>query len=270
VKKTLLFLLLIIAVKSYSQHTVSCNDLKNGIYYYYTKNSPSHYILYRTENFQKEVDLTTGDTSLWKIAWQSDCKYSLQFVSSSLKRDPEFVKLLKNHKLVYTVTAVTDDYYAFRGYVDKESNPPIIADTIWLREKANISNSVLFKQLANDNETRRLKDTSRYAILYLYRPGKITNSLANYFVYFDEEIMCIAQNNSGYVFKVFKEGKFEVKSRLFKDESSVKLDIRFGNKYYVKSMIHWGISTRLYNFKLEMATVALQEGQTEFENIKNR
>jgi hypothetical protein len=79
--------------------------------------------------------------------------------------------------------------------------------------------------------------------------------------------MCVAKNRSGYIFKILKEGKITFKSKLLKDESAVTVDIKFGKKYYIKSMIHWTISSRLYNFKLEMAAVAPEKGADEFDKV---
>ena len=91
--------------------------------------------------------------------------------------------------------------------------------------------------------------------------------MGNYIVYFDDNLMCVAKNNSGYIFKILKEGVFEVKSKLLKDEAAVKVDVKFGKTYYVKSSIKWGITSRLYNFKLEMTNVPPAVGITEFEEV---
>ena len=111
-------------------------------------------------------------------------------------------------------------------------------------------------------------DTSRYAIVYLYRPGKLTLSLSGFPVYCNDTLFWIARNRTGCLVKILKEGEMEWKSKLFKDESSVKVNIQFGHVYYIKSMIHWGISSRLYNFKLEMADVSPDIGRPEFEAVK--
>ncbi len=259
-----------ISVSAHCQTGVSCTDLKNGIFYYYQKNAPDHYLIYRTADFQKEVNLRTGDTTLWKIEWRDKCRYALIFESSSNQKIIENAKVLKKHKLVYTISALTDDYYCYTGSVDAPSNPQIWNDTIWLKEKTIVPNSELFQPIAGENELTHLKDTSKYALLYLYRPGKITNGFGNYFVYFDNVLMCVARNSSGYIFKILKEGNFQLASRLYKDESQVDVDIRFGKTYYIKSMIHWGISSRLYNFKLEMAAVTPEQGRLEFDKIRNK
>lgn len=111
-------------------------------------------------------------------------------------------------------------------------------------------------------------DTSRYAIVYLYRPRKLTLSLSGFPVYCNDTLFWIARNRTGCLVKILKEGEMEWKSKLFKDESSVKVNIQFGHVYYIKSMIHWGISSRLYNFKLEMADVSPDIGRPEFEAVK--
>ena len=91
--------------------------------------------------------------------------------------------------------------------------------------------------------------------------------MGNYIVYFNDAIMCAAKNNTGYLFKIFKEGQFVIKSKLLKDKVEVKLDIKFGKSYYVKSMIDWGITSRLYNFKLEMVNMPAAYAIPEFDEV---
>jgi hypothetical protein len=140
---------------------------------------------------------------------------------------------------------------------------------MWLTEKTTIVNNTLYKQIPDAAVLKKqhFSDTSNYAVVYVYRPGKITNSLGNYLIYLDDNLICDAKNKTGFIFKIFKEGQFTLSSKLYKDESGVKLDVKFGKAYYVKSMIHWGISSRLYNFKLEMAVVDPISGTEEFEKV---
>lgn len=266
----ILVISILTSVNSFCQTTPGCKDFRQGIFYTYQKNSTNKLVIYRSGNVQKEVNPNNGDSALWKIDWLDDCHYTLKLTSSSIQWKPDVVKVLNEHKFVYSILKTNNDYYTFKGAVDKSSNPVIIEDTIWLTEKIHPSNAEFFKQLRTENEARKLKDSSKYALLYIYRPGKLTNSMGNYFVYFNNIPLCVASNSSGYIFKILKEGRFQVSSRLFKDESAIDIDIKFGQVYYVKSMIHWGISSRLYNFKLETAKVEQQQGEIEFAGIKNK
>lgn len=269
-KFVLSFFLLSLVHVVLAQNPISCKDLKTGVFYFYMKNSPDKFVVYRSESTQKEVSLLNGDSTIWDIQWLDDCSYSLKFKSTSQKWSPEVRKLTAEHKFVYSIKKMTTDYYTYQGTLDKASNLKLQDDTIWLSEKIGYTNTELFKRLRNENEVRKMKDTSRYAILYVYRPGKLTNSAGNYLVFFDNTPLCVASNSSGFIFKIFKEGKFPISSRLFKDDSTIDVDIKFGQVYYIKSMIHWGISSRLYNFKLETAKVSREQGEKEFEEIQNR
>lgn len=261
-----LFLPFIISAQA---KTPTCADLKDGIFHYYPKNSSDHDLNIREGEFLHETNSKSGDTILWQVKWIDECIYSLKYISGNRSMPEENLKFIKKHKLVYEIGRITKEYYLFKGYVDKVSDIPIQTDTMWLTEKANRVSNELFKPVANSYLLKKAKfsDTSNYAVLYLYRPKKLTNSLGNYFVYFDDNLMCVAKNNSGFIFKILKEGVFEVRSKLFKDESAVKLDVKFGKTYYVKSSIKLGITSRLYNFKLEMANVPPAEGIPEFEEV---
>jgi hypothetical protein len=249
--------------------SLTCSDLKNGIFHFYPKNSMESYLDVRDGNILRESVVSTGDTTLWEIKWLNDCTYSLKYLSGNYKMNEDALSFLKKHRLVYEIATITNDYYLFKGYVDKPSDIPIQTDTMWLAEKIVTGSNELFKPVANSAVLKKnhFSDSSGYAVLYLYRPGKLTNSLGNYIVYFDNNLLCVARNKSGYIFKILKEGKFKAESRLYKDKSSVDLDVKFGHVYYIKSMIHWGIYSRLYNFKLDMAIVDTATGKAEFEDV---
>lgn len=252
-----------------SQPPQTCMDIKTGIFYYYPKTTNDYYIEQRDENYLNEKNGATGDSTIWQLEWKGDCEYTLKYVSGNTKMPDAMLKFYGKHKLVCDIKKVTGDYYIFTSYADKNTNQPLLTDTIWYNQKVTIPNNRLLERVNSPTDLKKehFSDTSQYAVLYIYRPGKFTNSLGSYLVYFDESIMCLAKNKNGYIFKVLKEGTHEIKSRLFKDESSVKLDVKFGNIYYVKSMIHWTISKRLYNFKLDMQVMKPADGQTEFTEV---
>ncbi len=249
--------------------TPTCTYLKDGIFHFYPKNSSDHDLNIREGELLHETNSKSGDSILWQIKWVDECIYTLKYISGNRPLSGENLKFVKKHKFVYEIGRITNEYYLFKGYVDKVSDIAIQTDTMWLIEKVNRVSNELFKPVANSSLLKKAKfsDTSNYAVLYLYRPKKLSNSLGNYLVYFDDNLMCVAKNNSGYIFKILKEGAFEVKSKLLKDESAVTVNVKFGNTYYVKSTIKWGITSRLYNFKLGMANVPSAEAIPEFEEV---
>ena len=266
-KKFVFIFVLFPFISKAQNNKLTCAEIKKGVFHFYPKNLSNHFLIIREDDIAHEIDLATGDTSVWEIKWTDDCVYSTKFISGSQKKDDNTLSFLKRHKFVFDVLNITDDYYVFKGYTDKISDLPIMSDTIWFNEKATVVNHELFKQVPNSVGKPVINDTSKYALLYVYRPGKITNSLGNYIIYFDDNVMCAAKNNTGYLFKIFKEGNFGIKSKLYKDESSVNVNIKFGKIYYAKSMIHWGLY-KLYNFKLEMENVDAATGESDIEKVK--
>lgn len=255
---------------SYSQ-SLNCKDLKNGIFYSYPKNTDSKFLYERTGDYQKETDFKTGDTTLWKVKWKNDCTYTLEYVSGNNKENEEAFELLKRkkHKVIFEIKNITGDYYTYSTYLDKTSNLPLGLDTIWLHEKINPVSSRLFEPVTNQRDLRKphFSDTAKYALVYVYRPGKFTNSLAPFPLYFDNNVMCIMKNNSGYIFKILKEGTFEIGSKLMDNSSVTKLEVMFGKRYYVKSMIHWNLHTTR-NFDLEMKIMPNDTGAEEFDKVE--
>ena len=271
-KLTAILIGIIQPYNSYCQsQSLNCENLKNGIFYSYPKNTDSKYLFERAGDYQKETDLKTGDTTLWKIRWKNDCTFSIEYVSGNNKANEEASTFLKKkkHKVVFEIKNITDDYYTYATYLDKTSNLPLELDTIWLHEKINPVRNLLFEAVTNGRDLQKshFSDTAKYALLYVYRPGKFTNSLAGFPLYFDNNVMCIMKNKSGYIFKILKEGTFEIGSKLMDNSSVTKLEVTFGKRYYVKSMIHWGLhATR--NFNLEMKIMPNDSGEEEFDEVE--
>jgi len=269
ISKILLLCFCVVAQLANAQNKpMTCADLKSGFYHSYPALTNEHYLYIRDSLYQTEIETVKGDTTLWKISWLDECSYSLKFVSG--KRDKAMLEFLKNHVVVVKVNKVTENYFTFSGYLDKISENMVLADTMWLTEKKNLVSNAAFQVIKTDfvPSKKQFNDTSKYALVFVYRPGKVTNSLGNYLIYFNNYAICVAKNNSGYIYKVYKEGPLEIKSMLYKDESAVNLNIKFGQKYYVKSMIHWTITSRLNNFKLEIKQMDAAEGSSEFEAVR--
>ncbi len=70
---------------------------------------------------------------------------------------------MKEHSLVYRITATAKDYYTFEGFIDKVNTITIIKDTFWLHPLANHINKPLFTQLPNEAilKRQRFSDTSQ-------------------------------------------------------------------------------------------------------------
>lgn len=260
-----------VAIPSFAQQTtLTCKDIKNGAFYIYPKNSASQYLDERDGDLLKETDLVTGDTALWKVKWNNDCEYKLTYISGSTKWNDEQKKFLKKHDLAFKIITVTNDYYTYTGHVDISSNPVINADTMWYHEKVNFTSNELFKQTTTAALKKQpFSDTADYALLYVYRPGKVTLSLSNFLIYFDDNLLCVGDNNTGYVFKILKEGNYKIMSRFAKDKAATDISIKFGHSYYVRSVMQWTIH-KFTNYKLKMELVKEDIGKLEFEDLKHK
>jgi hypothetical protein len=244
---------------------LTCKDIQNGIFYNYPKNSSAQYIDERNGDIAKESDLLTGDSSLWKITWPNQCTYILSYLGGNIKMTDEMKKFVKEHKLAFKIGTITDEYYTFTGYIDKPTNPVLLTDTMWMHEKLNVTSNELFVPIKNNYTLKKnhFSDTSKYAVLYVYRPGAPGNWLTNYLLYFDDNILCVAKNNSAYIFKILKEGNFKILSRLNKDVISTPVNIKFGQKYYLRTIPNWGFF-KFKNYKLETTVVDQDRGEKEF------
>ncbi len=258
------------AITSYSQKkSAECKSLHEGIFYNYPKNTDSKLLFERFGKYQKETNLKTGDTTVWEIKWKNDCVGSLEYINGNNAENGEFAATLKQKKakVLFKINTITNDYYTYTIYLNSVSNLPMGTDTMWMSEKINLTNNKVIEPVTKEKDLRkpRFNDTS-YALLYIYRPGKFTNSLANYPVYLDNNVIGIMKNKSGYIYKILEEGTYELGSKLMDNTSSTRLEVKKGQKYYIKSMIHWGIHTTR-NFNLEMRVMPEETGEKEFDQV---
>jgi hypothetical protein len=259
----------LLTIASFGQdQSTPCLGMHQGIFYYYPKNTSDQYSLRLDASYEHQTDLTSGDTALYHIKWQG-CSFSEKYVASNITLTREQLKVLRHNTFVYKITGTTNDYAMFTVYMDGSRALLLTEDTLWDHPRSHPTNSKLFTPL-NKSLLRQthFKDTSGYAILYLYRPEKVTHLLNVYPVAINNIVMCIAQNNSGYIFKILKEGRFVIKAGLFNDPYYMTLSIRFGHSYYLKTQVHPGGTKD--TTRAILAVVDPKMGREEFEKVKVR
>jgi hypothetical protein len=266
---SLLTLLILCFTAPCQDKAPDCALFKTGVYYSYPKNTLERYSCIRRGRNEIEKNLDTGDSTVWEVVWSGNCTYTMRYVRGNEQLKPKMEKFLEQHQMAFKVETITPDYYVYSAYVDEVSKKPVAMDTMWFHEKTDLVRNDRYWFVPNEAwlKKRHFKDTSQYAVLYLYRPGKLTNSLTPVPVYCNDTLVWSAKNKSGCIIMIKAEGSIELKSKLYKDSSAVRLDIKFGKRYYAKSMVHWGMYKRMYNFKLEMAAMKPEEGQPEFEEV---
>lgn len=256
------------------KETVNCEALKTGIFYSYPKNSMEQYVIKRIGDFQYETNPGNRDSIVYKIQWLHNCKYTLQFISCSAKLPADETAFWEKHKLAYEITDVGKDYYTFKGYIDKSSNVAIQSDTIWLKEKEHVVSNELIQLIQSEKVLKKahFSDTSKYAVLYVYRLNRFAGSKVDMPVYFDDNIICISKNNSAFIFKIFKEGNFNLSAvsandvLVKKKPAVLPLNIKFGQKYYVNSSAKFVVNV-LNDYNPELKIVDAEKGDEEFLNI---
>ena len=269
--KNLLLLILVSPLLSLCQErNQDCSPLKELTFYAYPRNTTDQYKIIRSGNKQVEYNLKTGDSTEYKIKWEKDCQYNLTYISSSEKKSPAQKEMLAKYKLAYEILSVSGSYYVYNIYLDKVipnniENRQMATDTAWLKPIPNPINQELF-QVATENPAvlkSNFKDTSKYAIVYMYRPYRLVVSQNEYFVYFGDDFIFWATNKSKKAFKILKEGQVKIHAKSGKVESSVVVDIKFGKKYFIECRIYHKIPYAAPEIRLEEQT----DGQIGFDSM---
>jgi hypothetical protein len=261
--------LLFYLLKTFFSFGQSCGDFKEGIFYAYQKNSSSQYLIERHGDIEKETDLKTQGSTLWEISWKSDCTYILKYLSGKITDDQ--AKFLKKNKLAFLIQTIGKDYYTYSAYVDKTSGILLVSDTMWTHPKYNYSGSLRYALVNPNPDSLHISDTSKYALVFIYRPWKIDDCLINFAVSFDGDLVCGLKNSSVYTFAFFKEGPLIVSSKTIgeKRHSDLQLNLKFGNKYFVKATPHF-VASLVSTWAPGLDSVVTATAQPEIDNILKR
>ncbi len=103
-----------------------------------------------------------------------------------------------------------------------------------------------------------------YAILYVYRPPGLGALIGYDIELYDNIVLCRAKNNSFYEIKLRKEGKMKLTGTT-ESTSSVTIDVKFGEEYYLKCTMHMGVVVG----EPDLRIVPNWQGSIEYEQLKN-
>lgn len=249
---------------------ISCENFSTGFFHYYPKNTTNYYTIIRTNKSELYIDNETKDTSKWEISWIDKCSYKLKYDKTNKGDTKKTRTFFKKHDIIQIIRGMTDEYYVLDSYIDKAEGKSINSDTIWLSKKIKPNNHILFEEVSDDPSVlnNTLTDTCRYALLHIYRPNHITLSLSYLPIYLNYMQACKANNNTGYIFKIFSPGPLEITSKQYNDTANTILDIKLGKIYYVKTSMNWAITKKLTNYRLKVENMDIAIGKEEFEKVR--
>jgi hypothetical protein len=262
-----LFFCLFFAPLLNSAQTLSCSDMKNGVFVYFSYADGSSSTYTRNGEVQKEFNPATHTTVIWDVEWVSDCAYYLKYNSGMEDKPKETQNMLKKHKFLLQILSITNDYYIFQSTLDKASNPVILHDTLWIKQRSDTKRKVTtnsrFDSLLAVRKAIYDSVVSKSAFLYVFRPGKFAMSAESYTLYLNDEPICEMANKAAYVVRLSKEGQTTFLAKVGKQETSITFDIKSGNKYFLRCELPWSLAP-----KPRLTQVNKEEAQPYFDNIK--
>ncbi|HUB61362.1 MAG TPA: hypothetical protein VL978_11700 [Puia sp.] len=257
---------LILPPAAFSQ-SPACTDIKSGTFIYFVKSDGSKIVSTRTADEQREFNASAHQTVIWEIHWISDCSYVLAYNSGLEDASRETQQLVKRHKFVNTITSVTPDYYIVQTSLDKPSNPVVSADTMWIKQYRDAKNKLVVNPRADSLVALRKAAIdsvfANSATLYVFRPGKLTEWANYYTLYLDDAPICQMTNKSSYIVRLLKPGPANLHANIGKKETSLPIDIKPREKYYLRCDFPWGL-----NQSPKLTFVQKEEAAPYFDTIK--
>jgi len=260
--------LVILSMNSIAQKgSIDCGRLKNGTFYLYPKNSGEQYMSMREGNKEFERNLVTGDSTTYQLNWITDCNYTVKLVKTSEKLTPDQRAWFAEHQVHFEVTNIAEDYYVFKARQDKKSGTVLRIDTMWLKPKTDYVSNKVVEYIKDPRilKKQHFGDTSKYAVLYVYRTPKTWAFLANVNVYLDDVPLCIVPNNSAFAFKIFKQGTMKITSNVETGKMAEQiLNVEFGKKYFLKTSL--GLKSG-FSYKIPILALNPKEAEQDFETL---
>jgi len=113
-------------------------------------------------------------------------------------------------------------------------------------------------------------DTTKYALLYVYRPSLFVGSIIGFNLHITnsvikDSVIGRAKNNSKFVVKIYQEGKTQIYAQT-ESKRAVNIDVKFGKKYYLKCEI----STGIFVGRPKLDLIYPEQGELDYENVKGR
>jgi hypothetical protein len=156
--------------------SLNCSDVRNGTFNYFDRRENESETFIRKGTIQKEIIPKRRETIFWEVSWLNDCVYTLKYQSGGENRTSAEQKLLSKHIIVVEILHVTEDYMTFRTAFDKISNPTVLNDTLWIKQRQSATNKMIINPRADSiaASKKRMIDSTQasYATLYVYRPSK--------------------------------------------------------------------------------------------------
>lgn len=245
----ILFFLCIQSVVSLCQDKplLSCTDVRNGTFYYFDHKSDQWETFIRKGAYQREIIPKQRETVLWDVEWLNDCVYSLKYESGAENHPAAEQKFLSKHIVVTEILKVSEDYLTFRSAFDKVTNPTVLSDTLWIKQRQALKGQPVTNPNADSLLARRkrMMDSldATYATLYVFRPGKALNCLKNYNLVINGENACVISNGCREILKLHKAGMYRISAKVDGPEQVVTIDVKPGESYYLQCMITWGITS---------------------------
>ncbi len=250
-----------------SAQTPGCSDLKNGVFVFFSPADGSRITYTRNGEMQKEFNPATRETGIWDVEWVSDCAYYLKYNSGLEDKPKQTQDLLKKHKFLCQILNVTDDYYIFQSTLDKASNPVILKDTLWIKQRSDAKRKVTINPRIDSLLALRKAAfdsvVSKSAFLYVFRPGKFVMSGETFTISLNDVPICEMANKASYIVRLSKEGQTTFVAKVGKQETSITFDVKSGNKYFLRCELPWSLAP-----KPRLINVSKEEAQPYFENIK--
>jgi hypothetical protein len=132
---SVLGLIISLVVLSFTGIEPECSSVKNGRFHFYQNSGQYHSIIIRKDSLQTEVNLSTGDSTFWRILWVSDCQFTCSYISGSKMKSQEELDFYKKSTLTFNILKTTKKYYTYDALFKTDNNSRSFSDTMWLIAK---------------------------------------------------------------------------------------------------------------------------------------
>ncbi len=115
-----------------------------------------------------------------------------------------------------------------------------------------------------NNVTTITEDSTQRTILYVYREGRFVGAAIGYDLYVGDQLVGRVKNNSKFEVVLPKTDKVEVWAKT-ESKDAVMLEIKPGEKYYLKCSLKMGIAVG----RPDLTLVDSRQGEADYAKVKS-
>jgi hypothetical protein len=117
------------------KRSLDCSRVKDGHFYNYSKGAKVWTEVFRNGTIHKEINLTTNDTSIYRIKWLKPCSFTMELIKRTKPFEKGEKSVIESLKITIQILEVTQNYFTYKAELKSSlyQKQLSFSDTAWYK-----------------------------------------------------------------------------------------------------------------------------------------